>query len=479
MKGDLGSDGKLGIVKVLSSALIAGSFVRAWQQHRRSRSSDRVIAASYKTELLVDADSHSVERIKQAMSLLKDEGHEVETTVFASPRIIENKKWCRLMKAPDITFRPVSRSNDSLLEPNDEAIRKTMKTISARPHATACIALLTQDTGFIDTMVQLQSLGFKTVVLIIETRYPAIGKYTGANIKVLKLQQERYGNRVRAILHSNGDGSVDLADEYIAFDNEAKGKRVAAFLQKLGFFIGERSSLIQPMAKFWFSNCLGSLTVFPQQLATLAVHDAIEAQSDTTFEYYNRDLAYFLPLSPPGTKTKAGLQKYGTLKDRQIFRGGGPFMLQDSPDLTVRALRRLGYLDDNLNNDLTEALFCFLNSSVNKHTLRRVEALPNSGDRSSTVCEKLRAGFLSHGSPGSWQYMRRDETSMSSILLLLRKASILSTTEYLESEVFEAMKMYAEDHGLEAMRTFNGLAFRILRRVNRDPNERSLIEVRR
>eukprot|EP00438_Fugacium_kawagutii_P003675 Skav224245 [mRNA] locus=scaffold939:1465982:1467977:- [translate_table: standard] len=461
--------------KVWHTAALAGSFVNAWQCQQRFKSHDGFMAAS-RTKLLIDADSHSIEQMKQAVSLLKNEGQEVETTIFAPPRMVENRKWCQLMKAPDVTFQPVFRSHDSLLEPNDEAIRKEIAAIPSQPNGVGCVALMTQDTDFIDAMVSLQSSGLRTVLLTSEVKHPVIRKYKAANIKVFKLQQECRGIPVRAVLDRNGDGSVHLAEPYASFENEAKGKHVMAFLQKLNF-MGERGFSIQGMAKFWFSNGLGPLTVFPQQLATLSVHEVIKAQCEAAYECYNGDLAFFLPISSSSTITKTGIQKYGSLKARMVFRGGGPFILQDSPDLTAQALRRLGYLDDDLNNDLTEALFCFLNTAENKTPLRKMGALPLSGDTSSAVCEKLRAAFLSHESRGSWQYVRKDESSMLPILLLLRDARVISQTDYLPSEVFEAMKMYADKHGLPAMRTFNGFAARILQSIDKSPTTRALIEV--
>lgn len=248
--------------------------MKVWQCQRRFKSQDGFIAAS-KTKLLIDAGMHSIEQMKQAMSLLKNEGHEVQTDLFAPPQMADNKRWRQLMQEPNVTFRPVFRSQDSLSEPNDDAIRKEIGPISSQPNGVACIALLTSDTGFIDTMVSLQRSGLRAVVLTSEVNFPVIEKYTKANIKVFKLQQERNGICVRAVLDRNRDGSVHLAEPYTSFDNDVKGKRVMAFLQKLGF-MGERGFAIQAAAKFWFSNCLGPLTVFPQQLATLSVHEVID-----------------------------------------------------------------------------------------------------------------------------------------------------------------------------------------------------------
>jgi hypothetical protein len=436
-----------------------------------------MLAASGRTQLLVDGDIHSIEQIREAIHFLKAERHKVETTLFAAPRRVENNKWCRFMQEPDVMFEPVLRSDDESSEPNDEAIQIAIQECTVRDDV-ACIALMTSDTGFIDTLVQLQFAGLSTVVFIPETKYGVLGKYRDANIKVLKLSTpDLSGPRVRAVLDRHGDGSVHLAGPYKSFDNSAAGKRLAQFLKDLGF-MGETGYLVQAVAKFWFAHRLGPLTVFPPQLATIAVHDVVQ-DSSGNWEGYTGSLAFCLPISSTSTITKAGLRTYGSKLARQVFRGGGPFILQDSPDLTAQFLRRLGYLDNDLNDDFPEAVFCFLNAGLNKTKLRLIGALPGSGARSSDVCKNLRAAFLAHDSPGQWQYIRKGKSSMSEICALLRKAKLMDSSEYVQAEVFEAMKMYADQHGLPAMRTFNGRAARILQSVSKNPDSRKLIEINR
>lgn len=239
------------------------------------------------------------------VTTLKAERHKVETTLFAAPRRVENNK-CRFMQEPDVMFEPVLRSDDESSEPNDEAIQIAIQECTVRDDV-ACIALMTSDTGFIDTLVQLQFAGLSTVVFIPETKYGVLGKYRDANIKVLKLSTpDLSGPRVRAVLDRHGDGSVHLAGPYKSLDNSAAGKRLAQFLKDLGF-MGETGYLVQAVAKFWFAHCLGPLTVFPPQLATIAVHDVVQ-DSSGNWEGYTGSLAFCLPLSSTSTITKAGLE---------------------------------------------------------------------------------------------------------------------------------------------------------------------------
>ncbi len=382
------------------------------------------------------------------------------------------------MKEPGVVFEPVLRSLDHTAEPNDEAIEKTMRALAARKEVR-CIALLTSDNGFADLVEELQTSGVSIVVLIPEGKKGALVPYNATNTTVFTLQETREsgGPRVRAVLDTSGGGYVHLADPYAAFDNASAGINVSQFLEDLGYRRQGDRFLIQACAKFWFANRLGSLTVFPCQLATLSVHEMMQAREH--YECYSGDLAFVLPASSPGAQKN--IEPYGSRLARQIFRGGGPFILQDSdtPELSAQVLRRLGYLDDVFNDDLTEALFCFVNASYNKTQLRKLGLLPLPGARSFDVCNRLRAAFLSHDCQGRWQHIKKDESSMEPILQILRKAKVLGKGKYDKSEVLGAMKDYQKRFGLPPMQTFNGRAVRILQSVETNATKREVIEVRK
>lgn len=445
-------------------------------QRRSART--RLTRLTASTELLVDADSHSIDQIRQAISLLNERDSQVRTTLFAPPRRVENKRWSDFVKEPGVVFEPVLRSLDHTAEPNDETIEKTMRTLAAREDVR-CIALLTSDNGFVDLVGELQTSGVSTVVLIPEGMYGALGPYNATNTTVLTLREtrERDGAQVRAVLDTTGGGYVYLADPYAAFENSSVALNVSQFLEDLGYRKQGDRFLLQASAKFWFANCLGSLTVFPLQLATLSVHEMMQAHEH--YERYSGDLAFLLPVSSTGGSKKKAVQTYGSTLARQIFRGGGPFILQDTPQLSAQVLRRLGYLDDDLNADLREALFCFVNAAHNKKQLRQLGLLPLPGARSLNVCNQLRSAFLSHGSAGLWQHMKKDEASMEPILQILRKANVLGKGNYDKSEVFGAMKDYQKRFGLPPMQTFNGLVARILQSLEANPAKRGVIEVRK
>ena len=295
--------------------------------------------------------------------------------------------------------------------------------------------------------------------------------------------EERTGSRVRAILLEDGTGSVEMAEAAPLIDPaelQARYDAITSFLGRSKDQGGEAFYLVQLCVKFWFANSLGRLVVFPPDFASLAVHDLIKSAQMRSWKKSSESLAYIMPRVAISSKTISGdtKRKFGSAMARGVFLGGGPFVLEDSADMVERVLRRLGYLDDDLNDNLEEAQFCFLNSSNNKHTLRKSAMLPGSGNTSQKVLESLRAAFLSNRSQGHW-YIPRPRPSTLVLKALMQEGLLSpeSSGSCSTRDLFEPMKVYARRHGLPSMRTFNGLARRIQDHVEVSPTKRGLIEI--
>ena len=447
---------------------------------RRAR---RALAASARTELLVDADGFKIEDVQEAIAHLEDAG-KLKTTIFAAPGRVINTKWAKLMATPGVRFQAVPRAGIAR-EPNDDALVSCIRKVS-RVQEVDRIALLTADKDFLDVGLQLRQCSTHFLVLVPQHRRSVIACYQEAGIEVVVLKTAyNRGSPVRAILHEDGDGYVELAKWYKTVEDYNSLLTVSEFLQNLGYMKAD-DYVITAIAKFWFANRLGSLTVFPQPLATLALH-VLVTQSTGLRNVWDPDsgrsgsLAYFLPLSayPNTRRSKAKVKSHGNAHAYSVFQGGGPFMLEDSDDLIGQALSKLGYLDEDLNTDLTEAMLCFINAAENKKRLRKQGFLPCSGDANCDVQDKLRSAFLSSRVSGTWQIMNRSPDSLKPILSLLQEAKLLTKSASNRLEIFEAMKLYAATEKLPAMKTFNGLAWRIRRHRNRDPNRRSTVEIPR
>ena len=143
-------------------------------------------------------------------------------------------------------------------------------------------------------------------------------------------------------------------------------------------------------------------------------------------------------------------------------------MLRDSPDFTVEALRKLGYLDDRWNTDLREALSCFWNTKTNKYKLRKLGMMVDSFETTSDAAAKLKAALLSDKTDAQWQH---GGTCTPAVIEKLRSKKILSgcSKSPAMDEVWCAMKSYAKVHGLPSMKSFNALAASIVQHDQNDP----------
>ena len=344
------------------------------------------------------------------------------------------------------------------------------------------MALLTSDAGFLSAALQVQSFGTRCMVFVPQDKAAVISKYAAEGLQVVSLQAEvPEGAKVRAVLHDSGEGSVHLSDSFqklASKEFEVQTRMVSDFLDRHGYGVGEGYT-IQGIAKFWFANSLGPLTVFPSQMGLNQLLNLIRQGNQQTWSTCSIRRAFLLPRSATGKITKSGTQKYGSRVARAIYRGGGPLMLKDSSDLTSEALQKLGFLDDQENADLTEAMFCFLNSTRNKTNLRLRGMLPASGTPSIHVEKQLQQVFLSNAFSGQWQFCNKSATALQPIIMILRRAKILSpqSNSPTRREVFEGMKAYAKSQQLPRMVTFNALVWRILRHNERNPNKRGEIEV--
>ena len=436
----------------------------------------------------MDGDCHSIDAVREAIQCLQKQcGPGVATTVFAPPQRCQNKKWMEFLKEDGIDFRPIHRSTKRLAEPNDKAIIREMRRMSRSP--SICIALLIQDGDFVEPVLDIinERGSDNILVLIPKTMRSVIQTYETQGVTVLKMSPNNAEpTRVRAILHQDGSGSVKLAEPYEPLPQDMFAPvqdEVAMFLQNVGYGEARDGYMVQKCAKFWFANKLGSLTVSPTQPAVLAVHRFL-AESDATgqldLKEYAKKLAYFLPVTTRRGKLKKGEDKtFGCVKMRCVFDGGGPFILEDSSDLVLGALRRLGYMDDGFNTDVPEAMFLFMNSAENKGPLRKFGWLPRPSDNRLDVDGNLRKAFISDATAGMWQVKHNSQNAMESVLKILKRAKVISShSRYSKEETFEAMKSFVRQQQLPSMRTFNGLRWSILRyHANAtDPSKRSVVD---
>ena len=426
------------------------------------------------TELLVDGDVHSVEDVQFAIRKLQQMRQKVRTHVFAEPGRERNKKWRQLFSMPAVVFHPVLRKAAEEGEANDEAISHQCSTLSTASGRVS-ISLLVSDMGYLDVIQQTRKRGTAVLVFIPAMFFSVLRNYRSAGVHVVEIEPRatKFCN-VKAVLHSDGSGRVELTDPCYPDDIAEELELCHGFLRDLGYAQEEREQLVHSAAKFWHINSLGQFTVFPLQLGIQDLSRVVSRCRGRAWRRQRGEWALVIPVAAMGGRpTKKAIKTYGSGVARKVFRGGGPFLLPDSKSMVQQALTKLGYVDDCMNADLAEAMLVFANAAENQHVLRKINFLPAAGDAIADVRDKLRCAFVSHLSDGKWRRAPKDGLVRS---LLCKDGFLADPTAATAKQVFCAMGKYAKKHSLPRMKTYNGYAFRILRDWNTTPNATGTIE---
>ncbi|CAE7774086.1 unnamed protein product [Symbiodinium sp. CCMP2456] len=359
------------------------------------------------TELLVDGDSHSLDDISWALQNLQSRGQPVKTTIFAAPARLQNGKWSDFIREQGLRFHGVTRG-PGYKDPNDEAIVTCMKQLVMLPGVSR-IALLTSDSDFLQCAQHVCEAGGKVVVLVPESQTGTRKTYTDAGLDVIAIVHAgaRQYPRVKAFLHSDGTGSLQRCEPVQPTFVRGEVAKLHALLEQLGLWQGSDSKLSTCIAKCWFANSLGTLTLFPFHCAISELHQALSEKKGDWRRSSSPPLAFFFPIGS-GTPKSKQKEAFGGSRAASLFQGGGPFMLQDSDTLPTRLLRRLGYFDEHLNADLRESMLVFANMQGNKRLLREAGSLPNPEDGIGDLLGLLRQAFVSNSCSGHWQLPPKD-----------------------------------------------------------------------
>lgn len=279
------------------------------------------------------------------------------------------------------------------------------------------------------------------------------------------LEASKFAYKVRAILHPDGRGTVQRIPKGLVVpsgeDLESMHHAAKELLKKLGYIQAEEESVtssISAIAKFWFANSLGSLTVYPNQCAVEVLHQTLLRDKSRKWCSSGRNLAFFLPVV--GVRKFSGeykrrVEEHGNELAYKIFEGGGPFVLKDSADMVKGALTRLKYLNldsRSLNSDVMEAMQVFANTSRNKANLRNMSLMPSPNDTLDQAQLKLRRAFLSNKCGGAWQ-MPVPDLAIRYFLLNRRLIPSISVSEPV---VLNAMQKFGQSQRLPEMKTYNG-----------------------
>ncbi|CAE7417863.1 unnamed protein product [Symbiodinium sp. CCMP2456] len=435
-------------------------------QHVRCRSSCPGI------HLLVDGDSHNPEEIAYALRKLQSGANTVTGTLFASPDRLRNKKWAHFLCAEGILFHGVERTA-GYCDPTDEAIIGHMHKLAFLPDVT-CVAVLTSDTDFIHSAKHIHNADASAEIrfFVPEPKRGVIMRYREAGFQVIAVPPpvEHPGYRVQAFLYSDGTGAVHTSEPIRPLYVDSETEALKEVLRQHGHWSDSHFNWITGFVKYWFSNSLGTLTVFPRHSAIMQMSEAV-SKHRLQLEEPVRNLAFFFPLGKSCSNRKKS-QRLGGDMAWKVSRSTGPFVLHDSDELTVTALRKLGYVDGTYNSDVSESMLVFANVSYNKRLLRETGNLPAPSDSDSQLDAKIRQAFLSSATTGHWQVPPKD----TALRKLLFRDGYLPAETVSQPEVLSAMQLYSRRNGLPARQTYLGNVWQITKQINSaDPDRREVV----
>ena len=283
-----------------------------------------------------------------------------------------------------------------------------------------------------------------------------------AGAAVFLVGPEVESSKVRAVLNSDGSGSVALLEAPPDPDWMSLRDHVSDTMFQLDYFSDSTWPLLPAVAKFWFQHDLGPLVVCPKSSAIRSVYQILcERQSRVAWAQYRHNLAFVFPLGGGAKSTKnisvEERRTYGNSRAKRIYLGGGPCILPQSDCLTINVLKKLGYLDDSMNSDLNEGLLVFLNDAHNKRSMRKAEAMPETGDSCDEIQAKINHTLVSGLTEGIWSQAPRD----TAVRQYLVAKQFLQSEEAEHEVVLMAMQDFSKQHALPLRRSYNAYVWQI------------------
>jgi hypothetical protein len=211
-----------------------------------------------------------------------------------------------------------------------------------------------------------------------------------------------------------------------------------------------KSHILAPaVAKFWYANELGSVTVYPYSMLLHEMHDAWLHDAGKQWLSCEEEFAFVIPRSSPSARMK---REYGGSQSASFATGGGPFLLKDSDTMVEEMLHKLGYMDTSLNSDLHESIRVFSRMKYNKESLRRVGLKPADLESYPSSMSALRVALLSNECGGHWQPAPGDAIARDYLVA----KGLLPEEGATKEDVLQVFKKHSARLGLPNLKTYNG-----------------------
>ncbi|CAJ1360274.1 unnamed protein product [Effrenium voratum] len=377
---------RLPAIRVRRSLALAGLALGAAGAARtRCRAGARDAVA-----VLMDGDGQGPREFRAAWKALSSCGRVVYTGVFAARGQLRRPEWrkfCEESGAEGVAVEPEAQELPSTalaraaLSWAEHAVVALMPSEREGRPASSWDANL--DVDFVALAELLTARGAQVWAVLLEGpafRCPeSVGlaaQFRRRGVEVFWVEVAWFGfrtPRMRAVLDATGAaGCVEpILQERGPLPDIT---HLIAHLLEHGFMETPRDAIAPAIARFWAQNVASRLTVWPAQYPLHQLNDILG--SGSTWKLRSAEMAFVMPLGSKGRSTKEVIARYGTADCRSIYLGGGPFLLEDSRELPSEVLRRLGYLDDDLNSDLDEAVALFCDGTANRRTLQVADCAP-------------------------------------------------------------------------------------------------------
>ena len=233
----------------------------------------------------------------------------------------------------------------------------------------SAIGVVSADVDFAILLQKLRRWGIWTVAVHPKLRHSGMcGQLAVSADEVVHYSESKSVKKLQRIVIDTTqlEGQVEVQEDDSAetLDNilisEASLEELRAVLVKSGFLTSrEDGPLVDALVKFFHTNNLGKLTIWPQKLAIREAASKILTQPQQNWKKNPGNLALIQPL---------GGGSYGAEPTNfaRLLQTGGPLLCQIDANLVKRVLHRFGYLHGSLdmagdNMEEAIALFCRMN----------------------------------------------------------------------------------------------------------------------
>ncbi|CAE7212581.1 unnamed protein product [Symbiodinium pilosum] len=373
---------------------------------------------------------------------------------------------------PELSFLIVPRRKGlaSAFGPFSDCTVTKLWTLVRHEEKVDAIALAAADTDFLFLLEQLQGQGICTLALLPTAVAPGVSRAFASVAEVERFQMdglERCPTK-KIVLHRASSSVLQPMERHLwqptgvsrieDLDPEQFGAADQATAQSGGFrvpvYVAKRPALkdqpLLPAVAKLFATLGKAFTAWPKRLAFAEAVQEMFASGSS----WEKHIPRWVFVLPCGTQvaTKKWLEACGSLKGVEFIRGGGARLFVDSVNLVPEVLHQLGYFDDELNEDLSEAIDVFADMKGNSKVLAASGVSIKPDYPVHTKQALLHAALVSPKLHGEWQLAPSDDLVRGHLLahgwIRRRSAPCL--------DVFAALKRFCESTGLPHRRTYRG-----------------------